>query len=74
MDIYFRCKDFFAVYVEMQLDLGKKPLFSIHKYYKEYVFDMPYTTLILTPASALKQNVNTYDQPEKETSDRPYST
>ena len=62
MHIYFRCKKIFAIYCEINSILGKKPLFSLYKYHKEYIIDMPFTTLILSPSPVLKQDLVAYDQ------------
>gem|GEM_PF-3300118 len=74
MNIYFRCKNIFAVYFEISTILGKKPLFSLYKYHKEYIVDMPFTTLILSPSSVLKRDIVTYEQQKKRTGEKSYST
>lgn len=53
MYFYVKKKWLGAIYVEFGTDLGIKPLYSFRKWKNEFIFDLPWTQIILTPASAL---------------------
>ena len=44
-----------AAYLEFSRDLGKKPLYSVNKYNREWVIDVPFGSVILTPSGALQR-------------------
>jgi hypothetical protein len=57
MRIYWRIKGLGAFFFEGDKALGKKPLFSINKWNKEIIVNMPYCQIILTPWSQLSNEM-----------------
>ncbi len=53
--LYFKSRGIGAVFIECSIVLGKKPLFSLNKYNKEWVVDLPYSQLIYTPPILLSR-------------------
>ncbi len=53
--LYFKSRATGAVFIECAIVLGKKPLFSLNKYNKEWVIDLPYSQLIYTPPTILSR-------------------
>lgn len=53
MTVYWKCANFFAIYIECARAFGIKPLLGINSFNKETIFDIPYGRIIFTPGSAL---------------------
>jgi hypothetical protein len=54
MDIYIRCRQLFAVYLEFSRALGARPFFSLNTCNGESIMDIPYGQIIITPGKRLR--------------------
>ena len=47
--VYLRCGRLLAVCVEMNVAFGLRPLFQLRRFEGEFIIDVPYMQVILTP-------------------------
>lgn len=55
MVLYLPVRNFFALYIEFNIDFGATPLFSKETFKGETIFYFPYGHLIYTPSRILKE-------------------
>lgn len=55
MQVYWRIKSLFAIYMEFSKALGPLPLFSIKNMEKELIVEIPYGYVIMTHAKKIAQ-------------------
>lgn len=53
MNFYFKYRKCGAIFIEVSRHLGLCPLYSFSKWENEHIIDLPWTKIILTPASKL---------------------
>ncbi|MCB1680498.1 MAG: hypothetical protein H6858_02430 [Rhodospirillales bacterium] len=71
MNVYFAPGKFFAVYLEVEWELGIKPLFSYNTCKGEIIIDIPYTQIIVTSGRLLRAGTDKKDETGTGGSDPP---
>lgn len=60
MTFYFSYAKFFALYIEINYQLGVKPLFSMEKFRNETIIGLPIAQIIFTPFDEPNDKAHTY--------------
>jgi hypothetical protein len=57
MNFYFKYRKLGAIFIEASPKLGLYPLYSFSKWKNEHIIELPWIEIILTPASAIKKEI-----------------
>lgn len=58
MHLYWRLWTAFAVYIGITKDFGIKPIWHLEKFGSELIVELPYTSIVMTPAKILRAQQN----------------
>jgi len=76
LEIYLKIKNLGTLYIDISTINDTKPLFSINKWGKEVIVDIPWTRVILTPWETLanEKNITETSNAPRPTEKRNFST